>query len=191
MQAIIRPTVSEQHKLLEFCWIPSHKGIRGNEIADQLAKQALNGPPTSQYKVPFTDKFPQIKAFVKNEWQQYWITHGHELDNKLFAIMPDIGEYDVSKLNRKEQVLIHRIRIGHTRLTHSYLMDNQIGNNPPQCIYCNRDEMTVKHLMIHCTAFSHIRNRIYNVDDMKTLFDTIPQKSIIRFVKNAGFDYLF
>ena len=146
---------------------------------------------TSQYKVPYTDKFPQIKAFVKNEWQQYWITHGHELDNKLFAIMPDIGEYDVSKLNRKEQVLIHRIRIGHTRLTHSYLMDNQIGNNPPQCIYCNRDEMTVKHLMIHCSAFSHIRNPIYNVDDMKTLFDTIPQKSIIRFVKNAGFDYLF
>ena len=124
MQAIIRPTVSEQHKLLEFCWIPSHKGIRGNEIADQLAKQALNGPPTSQYKVPFTDKFPQIKAFVKNEWQQYWITHGHELQNKLFAFMPDIGEYDVSKLNRKEQVLIHRIHIGHTRLTHSYLMNN-------------------------------------------------------------------
>src|SRR5215469_12866884 len=29
-------------KSVEFCWIPSHVGIRGNETVDVLAKRAIN-----------------------------------------------------------------------------------------------------------------------------------------------------
>ena len=158
-----------------------------------MAKEALNKPTSTRFKVPYTDKNPQIKAFINAEWQQYWGTT--QMDNKLYAIMPTLTEYDVSNLNRKEQVLIHRIRIGHTRLTHGYLMDELTHAQPPQCFYCNiqttQIEMTVEHLMIHCTAFSHIRNQIYNVPNMKTLFDTVSAKKIIRFVKEAGFYQLF
>ena len=192
IQKILSPN-NKREKWLEFCWIPSHKGIKGNEVADKMAKEALNKPTSTRFKVPYTDKNPQIKAFINAEWQQYWGTT--QMDNKLYAIMPTLTEYDVSNLNRKEQVLIHRIRIGHTRLTHGYLMDELTHAQPPQCFYCNiqttQIEMTVEHLMIHCTAFSHIRNQIYNVPNMKTLFDTVSAKKIIRFVKEAGFYQLF
>jgi hypothetical protein len=36
--------------------------------------------------------------------------------------------------NRKEQVVLTRCRIGHSRLTHSYLLNNE---ERPECIPCN------------------------------------------------------
>jgi len=35
------------------CWVSSHKGIAGNKVADQLAKNALGSRP--EYSVPYTD----------------------------------------------------------------------------------------------------------------------------------------
>lgn len=39
---------------LKFTWIPAHKGIKGNEIADDLAKEATKKENTQQL-VPFSD----------------------------------------------------------------------------------------------------------------------------------------
>ena len=175
-------------KIVEFCWVPSHKGIRGNEVADLVAKQALSQAEPIHDSVPYTDKYAQVKQFVHNQWQQYWSTQVH---NKLYEIMPDVGQYDISRLNRKEQVMIHRIRIGHTRLTHSYLMDPRTKKHKPKCIYCKREMMTVKHLMIHCTTFSNTRNQIYNVTDMKQLFDKVSPKKILSFIKTVGLIHVF
>jgi ribonuclease HI len=35
-----------EHKSSQLVWMPGHMGIDGNEIADQLAKQASSLPPT-------------------------------------------------------------------------------------------------------------------------------------------------
>ena len=57
---------------IKFCWIPSHVGIRGNEIADQRAKAALARNQTSPYKIPYTDYIPKVKQYIKKKWQQRW-----------------------------------------------------------------------------------------------------------------------
>lgn len=40
---------------LQLFWIPPHKGILGNEIADAVTKTATSKPPFNSVKVPFTD----------------------------------------------------------------------------------------------------------------------------------------
>ena len=46
--------------------------------------------------------------------------------NKLYEIMPFIKYFEPCNLSRKDEVVIHRVRIGHTRLTHRYLMEDPL-----------------------------------------------------------------
>ena len=170
-------------KNIEFCWIPSHIGIRGNEQADGAAKSALNLPVPVGFDLPSSDKYPQVKQYVKDLWQQYWITNNQQKLQKLFEIMPVIGEFNVNNLSRKEQVIVHRIRIGHTRLTHSHLMENI--PDAPMCNFCN-ETLTVKHFMLFCQRYSNIRRRFFNVQDMKELFEQVSLRTILSYIKAIG-----
>ena len=172
-------------KVIEFCWVPSHIGINGNEMADKAAKAALNHDVPVHFNIPYTDRFPQVKQYVNSCWQMFWTNNCN--GQKLYEIMPEIKEFNVSGLSRKEQVIIHRLRIGHTRLTTSYKMESR---PPPICDVCVHEELTVKHIMLHCRKYTSIRSRFYNVQSMRELFDTVPLRIIITFIKEAGLFYL-
>ena len=96
--------------------------------------------------------------------------------------MPIVGEFNVNCLTRKEQVVIHRIRIGHTRLTHSFLMEGRPV--APMCEVCN-DLLTVKHFMLHCNRYSSIRRRFYTASTMRELFDKVSLRKILQFLKES------
>ncbi|KAL6420928.1 hypothetical protein ACFW04_013811 [Cataglyphis niger] len=46
---------------IQFIWIPSHKGICGNEIADELARRAIKEGMATNFKVPHSDLFSKNK----------------------------------------------------------------------------------------------------------------------------------
>ena len=50
------------NKTVLFCWVPSHVGIRGNELADAAAKAALNETLTIM-TLPYSDFNPLVKRF--------------------------------------------------------------------------------------------------------------------------------
>ena len=172
--------LNRKGKLIEFCWVPSHVGIPGNEEADTKAKAALGNDIIIHYQVPFTDKFPQIKDYVNLCWQQFWNDNNNQ---KLYEIMPVVRDFNVNCLTRKEQVVIHRIRIGHTRLTHSFRMEGR--PSAPMCDFCNQ-ELTVKHFMLYCRRFSLVRSRFYTVNSMRELFETVSLRKILTFLKQSG-----
>ena len=106
------------HKTIHLCWIPSHIGIRGNEAADMAAKESLNQGITAS-QVPYTDLKCQINHFILHKWQERWSSCP---DNKLFKIKPTLGVWPSGFRNsRKEEVVLSRLRIGHTYFTHSYI----------------------------------------------------------------------
>ena len=45
-----------------FCWLPSHMGIRGNEMADRAAKSALSSD-ILPFKLPFFDFKPLVTTY--------------------------------------------------------------------------------------------------------------------------------
>ena len=66
------------------------------------------------------------------EWQTSW---NNSIGNKLFVIKPTIGEYQSVVPNiGKEEVVLARLRLGHTRVTHSYLLQGEVQ---PQCVGCD------------------------------------------------------
>ena len=100
--------------------------------------------------------------------------------------MPQIDDkYYSGCTNRKDDVIINRLRIGHTRLTHSFRMENRL--HPPLCDQCEGDhELTVKHILIECNFLKIIRRRHYDVTDLNQLFKAVSSKRILDFVKDIG-----
>nr|CAH7735244.1 unnamed protein product [Callosobruchus chinensis] len=64
-------------------------------------------------------------------------------------------------LNRRQQSVLCRLRIGHCNLTHSYLLS---GDLRPMCSVCNV-RLTVDHLMIECQLHSDIRRELQDVQE--------------------------
>jgi len=109
---------------------PSHTGIRGNEKADTAAKAALSLYVTPM-KLPASEFFSRVNKLISEEWQQIW---DNCAGNKLRCIRPTVGTYlRNTSFCRRDVLIINRLRIGHTRLTHSYLL---AGGDQPECANC-------------------------------------------------------
>ena len=136
-----------------FCWLPSHTNIRGNELADLEAKSALSLSITN-LKIPHSDFKSNIHQYVTNKCQSVW---EKQTENKIHELKPDFNsKCAFLGYSRQIQSKITRCRIGHTRLTHAYLLTNE---QPPFCISCNAP-FTVKHFLITCSEFYYIRKNI-------------------------------
>ena len=72
------------NKTVLFCWVPSHVGIRGNELADAAAKAALNETLTIM-TLPYSDFKPLVKRFIRGKWSDFWAT---QINNKLHSVQP-------------------------------------------------------------------------------------------------------
>ena len=102
---------------------------------------------------------------------------------KLLSIKPSLGEWQPSyRIDRKEEVTLARLSIGHSFITHSFLLK---GEDWPLCIPC-QEPFSVKHFLSDCTDFRIIRSRFFRVDSLKELFDTVEPAKIFTFIKESG-----
>lgn len=169
-------TLLTSGKSVQFHWLPSHVGITGNENADKLAKMALKLPVPAESKIPYTDLKHTINMYVRTSWQQKWNLSAF---NKLKPIKPLLAEtklFNITK--RRDEVTLYRLRIGHTYLSHSYLLKRENG---PDCTHCNCN-LTVQHILIECPAFSVVRRKHFQVNSLHDLFNIVNPSSIINFL---------
>ena len=158
--------------------MPSHVGIAGNTEVDAAAKAALCLPEGGT-PVPCSDFYPVINAHIQSRWQQSWNT---EINNKLHKIQPVLRQSKPYHLPRRDELLIHRLRIGHTHLTHAFLLKRE---DPPECIACGVP-LTVEHVLLDCTIFTHVRSKHFTVSTLAELFSEVQPQTIISFIKDVG-----
>ena len=166
-------------KKVVFAWIPSHTGIKGNEKADKLAKEALKLEVT-KIQIPYTDLKSKINIYIRRKWQTSWDLNPV---NKLYQHQSVIKPHNTIPLTkRRDDIVLTRVRIGHSHLTHSYLL---AAEELPRCVSCDC-VLSVKHILIECVEFSHIRTNFYDVPDLKTLFCDVSRSRIVDFLKEIN-----
>ena len=108
-----------------FCWLSSHIGISGNEEADKAAKDALS-LEILWFKISVNDFKPLINNFIGNAWQQSWINTANQ-NNIFFTVKPGLGKWLPGlRTNRREEIILARLRIGHSNIMHSYLVKGEV-----------------------------------------------------------------
>ena len=89
------------------------------------------------------DLKPRVDTYICTAWQALW---NNETRNKLYEIRPNLKESlcDATQpLYRKQETVMTRLRIGHTWITHSYLLKKE---DQPFCHACD-NPFTVKHIL--------------------------------------------
>ena len=148
-------------------------------ISALSAKAALTSSLAAHSQVCWSDLKPQVDTYICTAWQALW---NDETRNKLYEIRPNLKESlcnTTQPLYRKQETVMTRLRIGHTWITHSYLLKKE---DQPFCHACD-NPFTVKHILVECSDFTHTRNKYYTTTDVHTLFREVNSSKIIEFLK--------
>ena len=76
--------LSDKGTCVCFCWVPSHCGIEGNEVVDQLAKETLDQDINPLTTVHYADLKPLVNSYIKQEVQTKWDVSIHGRDMHLW-----------------------------------------------------------------------------------------------------------
>jgi len=106
------------------------------------------------------------------------------LETNYMLLDPTLGYYKQKTcLSHRDSILLNRLRIGHTRLTHSFLLS---GDDLPECGTC-QCPLTVKHILVECVELNNVQNKYFVASSIKDLFDNIEAHKIIDFIKETRF----
>ena len=128
----------------------------------------------------------QVREAVFKKWQEEWNALDRE-GRKLREIKQDTRMWK-SSLNKSRRIetALSRLRVGHTNITHSYLMQSQA--NPPECETC-RETVTVKHLLLDCRKYTQARNKYISnltLSDILAEGDKFSVDKIISFLRETN-----
>ena len=149
----------KSRKSVKLYWVPCHVGVTMNETADNKAKIAITERRVSVRSLPYSDYFPSVDKAIRCDWQDNW--NNEAPTNKPRQIKDTVGKWGTSfNKNRRWEVVLSRLRLGHTRVTHGFLMENK---PPAICQFCSVP-LTINHILIECQQYAQQRHRWFRVN---------------------------
>lgn len=151
---------------IHLAWIPSHVGILGNDIVDQLAKNSLNNNNhLLGIKLAPQDYFQKIISHITKKWQLEWDENPTGLHYKNFH--PEIKLKGYGNIYPKFQAkTLLRLKTGFNTL--NYHLHKIKKHEDGLCDICQIKEDT-KHFLQDCYL---AQDYINNAKDLCTSLDT-------------------
>ena len=157
-------------------------------MADMEAKEVTLNDNFLLDKVPLPDMKRPVRSYIWKKWQERWMSPLLESNKKYKSIRDDISPW-VSGFNknRKVEVILTRLRIGHTNLTHRYILEH---SNAPVCARCG-EELPVKLILVHCSHYNNMRQKcdLHQKSIAEILGDKAEIDKLIRFLKEINIFY--
>lgn len=112
---IIRNIIAKANNSIRFIWIPGHCGIDGTEKADKVARETVNNPMTVKRTYSaLIDIDRNVSTYYTNLWESEW---RRTPNNTLREIEnTTIYWHKPHSFDRKVEVIINRLRIGHSKM---------------------------------------------------------------------------
>ncbi|KAF0299195.1 hypothetical protein FJT64_000368 [Amphibalanus amphitrite] len=140
--------------------------LRGNERADELAKEASSLPQAAA-PVDVRSLTKAVGRAASKAWRDRWP------DSFFRRIMRDRFPTPVLNETREDAVNVHQLRAGHWGLSTSYL--HRIGRHPTPtcqqcedlkcpaalCLVCREEADTPEHVLLHCPCLAGMRLRLF------------------------------
>lgn len=148
--------IREKSSKIQLIWIPAHIGIVGNERVDKLAKQAVKKESIeTNIKLSKSEGKSIIWKETIREWQSQW---NREIKGRhLYNIQNKVGDVKNRGGNRREEIVMTRLRIGHSNLNSTLHI---IRKHPTGfCGYCQVAE-TTEHVLMSCKQYDEQRKEM-------------------------------
>lgn len=137
-------------------WVPSHTGITGNEIADRATREAV-----PDLEEPLHLEYQDAQNCTKKKFRRRWDTELKELleETTLGQIRRNTSPAPWSRNKyRHLDVALFRLRTGHCGLNkHRHRLHL---SDSPYCRWCQDQEETVEHFLLHCHRFYSLRTTL-------------------------------
>ena len=129
--------------------------------------------------VHHADLKPLINPYIQQQAQIKWDVSVHGRD--IYLLKSTLGPPKKFQYLTRAEVVLTRLRIGHTKATKSHIL----SRGPLTTWHHCGQTLTIDHMLLEYAALQEIRDEYYTAD-----FEKIPETCIVEFLREAGFFYL-
>ena len=138
-------------------WIPSHKGIHGNEVADQVSKHACEYDAITNLDLEFEENYCKLIGKIKETTHSKWLNDKTTLF--IGQIINNITNWTwQSSGNRKLDVIMARFR-NNSAGTKEVLFKIKKADDP-YCDHCRDTIESSEHFILNCPNYNQQRQQL-------------------------------